>query len=143
MPLTPPDPETAGILKSALTALGTFAAGGFGLYKIIDRRIEKKADAEVVAGHGRALVELAANAREDKTEIRELVEHRASRIENYLDQIEETGRMDRRLIMDGIQRLSEQNGSFQVEAMRALGERPTREDISEMINDKIRAAART
>lgn len=140
MALTPPDPETVGLAAKVAGFFATMGATAFGILKVIDRKIERKAEADTVKDHTSSIAELYANAREDKTELRSLVEDRSNAINRGITRLEETARMDRQDILAGIQRLADQTGTFQREVFVALGERPTRDQITEMVEDKIRAA---
>lgn len=140
MPISPPDPETISIGSKIAGFFATVFATGFGVFKMIDRKIEKKADADKLEEHGKSIGELFSNQRADKTEFRDLVESRSIALESKIQILADDAREDRKTIMAGINGLSEQTGKFQATMFAELTKRPTRDEIHDMVVDKIAAA---
>lgn len=139
-----PDPETVSLGTKIAGFFATMTATAWGIFKAVDRKIEQKADAEAVNStlreHTRKIDELGSNQREDKTELRALVEAKSTEIYHGIERIENTARLDRNDILAGIAKLTEQSGRFQSETLQHLGDKPGRDEIAGMIDVKIRAA---
>lgn len=136
MPLTPPDPEQIGLGARIFGAVATFAGVVVGFFTLRHKgNVSRQKEKEALDGRINSKAEKA-----DVGRLREDVKQLFIGQERAREKVSDQMREDKTEILSAIGEMTGSFQSFRADVMHEFGQRPSRAEIGEMVEDKIGAA---